>query len=172
MASPYITGVVALLKSIDRKLGPRQIKRLLQLTASPISMAGVFPSVAKQGAGHVNASKAVSFLLEKIDFNAVPAVISPKIFENGCVKASKSSINYPFVDDETWKIKHQAFDSISLVTNAEGTVETFQTFSRIFPNRGQSTIRVVAATQPSGPLLFSGSGTLRFTDYSYPYQQI
>ncbi|HND84967.1 MAG TPA: S8 family serine peptidase [Pseudobdellovibrionaceae bacterium] len=56
MATPHVSGVVALMKAANKKLSPKQVKAILQSTATQLG-----PNDANQyGAGLVNAQKAVS----------------------------------------------------------------------------------------------------------------
>lgn len=56
MATPHVSGVVALIKSANKKLSPAQVRKILQTTATPLG-----PNEQNQyGAGLVNAEAAVN----------------------------------------------------------------------------------------------------------------
>lgn len=61
MATPHVSGVVALMKAANKSLTPAQVKEILQQTAQPLG-----PNTNNEyGAGLVNAEAAVSAALQK-----------------------------------------------------------------------------------------------------------
>ncbi|MBO9665950.1 MAG: S8 family serine peptidase, partial [Bdellovibrio sp.] len=59
-ATPHVTGVIALMKSVNKKLKPQQIKSILMKTATPLG-----PNPKNQyGAGFINAEAAVDAALK------------------------------------------------------------------------------------------------------------
>jgi subtilisin family serine protease len=70
-ATPHVTGVIALMKSVNKKLTPQQVKDILKQTATPLG-----PNSENQyGSGFVNAEAAVNAALNKA---ALDAALSPK----------------------------------------------------------------------------------------------
>jgi subtilisin family serine protease len=63
MATPFVTGVVALLLSLNPSATPAEIKATIQRTAHPIAESGnsTLTSVSWQGAGLIDAYNAYHF---------------------------------------------------------------------------------------------------------------
>ncbi len=62
MATPYISGCYALIKSQFPDITPREVKAMLQKTATPgwLYNTAILSATAQQGAGAVNLSKALT----------------------------------------------------------------------------------------------------------------
>ena len=73
MATPHISGIVAMIRSIDYSLTPAQIKNLLQNTGSPIT-EGYHPQQIKQmpNLKIANAKQAIEALLENGPISGTP----------------------------------------------------------------------------------------------------
>ncbi|MFJ9889569.1 S8 family serine peptidase [Streptomyces sp. NPDC091287] len=88
MASPHVTGVIALLLEKNPGLSPRELRTTLQNTATPLGMTGD-PSrgaqpVAQQGAGRVDAAAAVASVT-RAEVAASPSELALKDLEGRSV---------------------------------------------------------------------------------------
>jgi len=71
MATPHVAGVVALMKSANKALTPKQVKQILMATATPLSPNGN----NELGAGLVNAKLAVEAALRVQTQSLVPQLV-------------------------------------------------------------------------------------------------
>jgi subtilisin family serine protease len=65
-ATPIVSGLCALIKSINPCLTPAQIEEILKLTADPVADANLYPGML--GAGRINAYHAVKYAQENYGY--------------------------------------------------------------------------------------------------------
>lgn len=88
MATPYISGIVALYLSVNGATSPLTVKNILETTANPVyanngssTTVGVMASVAQQGGGLVNAYRFITATTE----------ISPGLIELNVFRLDETS---------------------------------------------------------------------------------
>jgi len=84
IATPFVSGTIALMLSVNPNLTPAQIENIIKATADPIADASSFPG--QLGAGRLNAYAAVRASCSTLVINFInqPPVTANKTIENSC----------------------------------------------------------------------------------------
>ena len=110
-ATPIVAGVVALIRSINPNLTPREVKDIIKATADPIADAHLFPGLV--GAGRVNAYRAVRAVCE-ITAPTINLINQPPITADKTI-ISCGTINVQNVTvTNNARLELQAVDRISI----------------------------------------------------------
>ncbi|HIH42732.1 TPA: S8 family serine peptidase [Candidatus Woesearchaeota archaeon] len=145
MATPHVSGVVALLLQMNKSLTPREVKSLLEATAAPKGDPG---KDIKYGSGIVNVADLFSAYLDtKKDYNITyPEIVylhsDVQVFVNTSssdisnismvvAKPSqqKTNVDYTSISSNSWKAIYQETDEIGLYTM---TISITDRYGRIF----------------------------------------
>jgi hypothetical protein len=149
MASPYIAGCIALLKSIDRFLTPSKAKTILQTTAQPVQNENdTFYSVARQGAGLINMQRAVRTLIIRDFAREIPATF------NSSKKCNLRLITRKAANIPGYEKRLVFFEPVRLDSHSGVDLRNYKRFLK----GGVTGERLSILWQSKIPVLVSGAG--------------